>query len=132
VFLPFPDLHPSILAGYQAMQSILAAETLPTALIATNDFVALGTKDALAVAGIDVPKRMSVMGFDDLGADTNRPLTTIRTDSAEVGRLAVRTLLEQIHNGTTSQNRNRITVPTELIIRDSTAPVYQEREGTEQ
>ena len=47
-----------------------------------------GAKDALAVAGIEVPKRMSVMGFDDLGVETDRPLTTMRTDSAEVGRLA--------------------------------------------
>ena len=129
-FLHFPDLQPSMLSGYRAMQSILAVEPLPTAMIATNDLVALGAKDALAVAGIDVPKRMSVMGFDDLGTDANRPLTTMRTDSAEVGRLAVRTLLEQIHGGTPGQNR--ITVPTELIIRDSTAPVYQEREGTKQ
>jgi len=129
-FLQFPDLQPSMLSGYRAMQSILAVEPLPTAMIATNDLVALGAKDALAVAGIDVPKRMSVMGFDDLGTDANRPLTTMRTDSAEVGRLAVRTLLEQIHGGTPGQNR--ITVPTELIIRDSTAPVYQEREGTKQ
>jgi LacI family transcriptional regulator len=129
-FLQFPDLQPSMLSGYRAMQSIAAAEPLPTAMIATNDLVALGAKDALAVAGIDVPKRMSVMGFDDLGADANRPLTTMRTNSAEVGRLAVRRLLEQIHGG--SPGQSRISVPTELIIRDSTAPVFREREGTEQ
>ena len=76
-----------------------------------------------------MPKRMSIMGFDDLGVDADRPLTTMRTDSAEVGRLAVRTLLEQIRGGGPSQER--ITVPTELVIRESTAPVYQEEEGTE-
>ena len=111
------------------MQTIVAVDPLPTAMIATNDLVALGAKDALSVAGIEVPQRMSIMGFDDLGAETDRPLTTMRTDSAEVGKLAVRTLLDQIRNGTPSQNR--VTVPTELVIRESTAPVYQEEEGTE-
>lgn len=126
VFLQFPDLQSSMLSGYRAMQSILAVESLPTAMIATNDLVALGAKDALAVAGIAVPKRMSVMGFDDLGVDTGQPLTTMRTDSAEVGRLAVRTLLEQLRGETPMQTR--ITVPTELVVRESTAPVDQEEE----
>ena len=130
VFLQLPELQSSMLSGYRAMQSILAVDSLPTAMIATNDLVALGAKDALAVAGIEVPKRMSIMGFDDLGVETDRPLTTMRTDSSEVGRLAVRTLLDQIRGETSSQKR--ITVPTELVIRESTAPAYQEEEGTEQ
>jgi LacI family transcriptional regulator len=127
VFLQFPDLQSSMLSGYRAMQSILTVKSLPTAMIATNDLVALGAKDALAVAGIEVPKRMSVMGFDDLGVETDRPLTTMRTDSAEVGRLAVRTLLQQIRGESPSQSR--ITVPTELVVRESTAPAYRDGEG---
>jgi LacI family transcriptional regulator len=129
VFLQLPDLQSSMLSGYRAMQSILAVESLPTAMIATNDLVALGANDAVAVAGIKVPERMSIMGFDDLGVETDRPITTMRTDSAEVGRLAVRTLLDQIRGGTPSENR--ITVPTELVIRESTAPVFEEGEGTQ-
>ena len=73
--------------------------------------------------------RMSVMGFDDLGVEADRPLTTMRTDSAEVGRLAVRTLLEQIRGEARPQTR--LTVPTELVIRESTAPPCAEGEGTE-
>jgi LacI family transcriptional regulator len=129
VFLQFPGLQPSVLSGYRGMQTILAGGKLPTAMIATNDLVANGVKDALAVAGIEVPKRMSVMGFDDLGADTQQWVTTMRTDSAEVGRLAVLELLEQIRGGRPSQTR--VTVPTELIIRNSTAPVYNGKEGAD-
>lgn len=128
VFLQFPDLQSSMLSGYRAMQSILAVEPLPTAMIATNDLVALGAKDALAVAGIEVPQRMSVMGFDDLGVDTDRPITTMRTDSSEVGRLAVLKLLEQI--GGQPAGQTRVTVPTELAVRESTGPVYQAEQGT--
>jgi DNA-binding LacI/PurR family transcriptional regulator len=89
-------------------------------LIATNDLVAYGTMEALATSGISVPQQISVLGFDDLGQDSHPPLTTIRTDLAEVGRLAVRSLISQIEGGSASQGR--IVVPTELVIRTSTAP----------
>jgi len=121
-FLQLPDLQPSILSGYRAMQKLLGQGQLPTAIIATNDLVAYGMMEALATAGISVPQQISVLGFDDLGQDAHPPLTTIRTDSAEVGRLAVRSLLNQIEDGAASQGR--IAVPTELVIRTSTAPPY--------
>lgn len=119
-FLQLPDLQPSILSGYRTMQKMITGARLPTALIATNDLVAYGMMEALAIAGIPVPDRINVLGFDDLDQDAHPPLTTIRTDSAEVGRLAVRSLLEQIQGG--AARDGRIAVPTELIIRASTAP----------
>lgn len=119
-FLQLPDLQPSILAGYRAMHKLLAHGQVPTAIIVTNDLVAYGMMEALATSGVSVPQQISVLGFDDLGQDAHPPLTTIRTDSAEVGRLAVRSLLNQIENGAASQGR--IAVPTELVIRASTAP----------
>lgn len=122
VFLQVQDLQSSMLSGYRAMQAILTADSLPTAMIATNDLVALGAKDALTVAGIHVPERMSVVGFDDLGVETDRPLTTMQTDSAEAGRLAVNLLLDQIQGKPT---QGRITVPTELVVRESTAPAFE-------
>ena len=118
-FLQLPDLQPSILAGYRAMQKFLAQGQLPTAMIATNDLVAYGMMEALETSGVSVPQQISVLGFDDLGRDAHPPLTTIRTDSAEVGRLAVRSLLNQIEEG--SSRQGRIAVPTELVIRSSTA-----------
>ncbi len=123
VFLQLPDLQSSMLSGYRSMQSILAMDSLPTAMIATNDVVALGANDALAVAGIKVPERISIMGFDDLGVESDRPITTMRTDSAEVGRLAVRALIDQIRGA--PRNSGRLTVPTELVIRGSTAAAFQ-------
>jgi LacI family transcriptional regulator len=119
-FLQLPDLQPSILSGYRTMQKLLAEARLPTALIATNDLVAYGVLEALAVAGVSVPDRISVLGFDDLTQDTSPPLTTIRTNSAEVGRLAVQSLSDQIQGGNATQGR--IVVPTELVIRRSTTP----------
>lgn len=128
VFLQWPELQTSMLSGYRAMQSILTMDSLPTAMIATNDLVALGANDAAVMAGVPVPQRMSVMGFDDLGVDSERPITTMRTDSAEVGRLAVRALLVQIRGG--ASGPTRVTVPTELVIRESTGPAFAEEEET--
>jgi len=76
--------------------------------------------EALETSGVSAPRQISVLGFDDLGQDAYPPLTTIRTDSAEVGRLAVKSLLNQIEDGVS--NLGRIAVPTELVIRTSTAP----------
>ena len=51
-FLQLPDVEPGILSGYHAMQAMLAGGSLPTALLATNDLVAMGVIEALKMAGI--------------------------------------------------------------------------------
>jgi LacI family transcriptional regulator len=83
-FLQLVDLKPGILAGYQAMQKMITHGSHPTAILVTNDLVALGVLEALAVAGISVPDEVSVVGFDDIGRVTNPPLTTIRVDLSPV------------------------------------------------
>jgi DNA-binding LacI/PurR family transcriptional regulator/signal transduction histidine kinase len=62
------------------------------AVVAANDLMAVGAMRALADRGIDVPREVSVTGFDD--TEDSRlsvpPLTTVRQPAAELGRLAVR------------------------------------------
>lgn len=123
-FLQLPDVEPGILAGFHAMQAMLAGGSLPTALLATNDLVAMGVIEALKLAGIDVPGALSVIGYDDLGRDGNPPLTTIRSYPEEVGRIAARMLMEQLEG---KPSPNRVAVPAELTVRGSTAPPRQER-----
>ncbi|HYI92605.1 MAG TPA: GntR family transcriptional regulator [Bryobacteraceae bacterium] len=123
-FLQLPDVEPGILAGYHAMQAMLAGGSLPTALLATNDLVAMGVIEALKMAGIQVPAQVSVIGYDDLGRDQNPPLTTIRSYPEEVGRIAAKMLMEEL-DGEPSQNR--VAVPTKLVARGSTAPPGQRR-----
>jgi LacI family transcriptional regulator len=98
-----------------------AAES-PTAIFCFNDRIAAGTLEALAERGISVPDEMSVMGFDDIsGAATmTPPLTTVRQNVREVGRLAAATLLDLI-NGTIAPG-HRTWADTEIVIRGSTAP----------
>ena len=96
--LSVSDLLPGMMAGYRSVQKLMAAKRLPTALLVTNDYVALGVMEALSVAGIPVPEQISIVGCDDLELSA-RPLTTIHVDLGEVGRLATNTLLDRIENG---------------------------------
>jgi LacI family transcriptional regulator len=105
--------------GYKAAQRLLELSPRPTAIFASNDVSAFGAMDALRHAGLNVPKDMSVIGFDDVPqASTIYPkLTTVRQPLGEMGHLAVKLLLEQINHSET--NPKQITLETSLIIRDS-------------
>jgi LacI family transcriptional regulator len=117
--LSVSDLVAGSMAGYQSTRKLITAGRLPTALLVTNDYVALGVMEALAVSGIRVPEQISLIGCDDLDVSA-RPLTTIRVDLAEVGRLAANTLLDRIENG--GANAAKLIIPVRLVIRETTAP----------
>ena len=92
-----------------------------TAVFAANDQMALGLLHAFRDAGLDVPRDVSVVGFDDI-PDAGHfwpPLTTVRQDFAELGRRSIRLLLDQL--GTDSE-RDLAPILPELIERGSTGP----------
>jgi DNA-binding LacI/PurR family transcriptional regulator len=117
-FLQLRDVEPGIVSGFRAMQDMLSSGSSPTAVIATNDLVAMGLIEALKMTGISVPGQVSVIGFDDLGRDTSPSLTTVRSYPEEVGRIAARMLIDQLSGAATP---SRIAVPTELVVRGTTA-----------
>jgi DNA-binding LacI/PurR family transcriptional regulator len=120
-FLNPTDLQPSIMAGYKAMQKMLATPGgLPSALIATNDLVALGAMEALSIGGIPVPGGLSIVGCDDLGQNTDPPLTTLRVDWVGFGKLATQFLLEKLDRGITVEDKHMV-FPVELVVRASTS-----------
>ncbi len=95
-----------------------------TAIFAANDQMALGAMRALHELGRDVPGDISVVGFDDLEEAHSfwPPLTTIRQDFGEVGRQAIQQLLRKVDDyGFDDEDNRRVTVPTRLIVRASTA-----------
>ena len=118
-FLQLLDLQPGILAGYLAMQRMIAKQRLPSALLITNDFVALGVMEALAVAGIRIPEQISIVGFDDLGQKTSPPLTTVRVDLNLVGTLAADALFRKIAGEVIEPELTL--VPVDLVVRGTTA-----------
>jgi DNA-binding LacI/PurR family transcriptional regulator len=107
-------------SGYELGRQ-LAARPDVTAVFCANDQMALGVLRAMAELGRPVPGEVSVVGFDDLpeAGYFNPPLTTVRQDFAELGRRALRLLVEKIA-GATADGPQR-PVGTELIVRASAA-----------
>jgi LacI family transcriptional regulator len=105
--------------GHDAVKQILAREPRPTAIFAANDSMAVGALSALRDAGLDVPRQMSVVGFDDIpiARYVNPPLTTIHVDIAELGRRAFAVLLEVLAHPKARLKRERI--ETSLVVRKS-------------
>ena len=107
-------------SGYEAMRALLRQPIeLPTALLAGNDTIALGVIAAVKDSGLDIPRDMAVIGFDDLpiAAFLRPALTTIRTPAEEQGELAARMMIKLLR-GEPIETR-RVIVPTTLVIRQS-------------
>ncbi|MEI3868204.1 LacI family DNA-binding transcriptional regulator [Microbacterium sp. CCNWLW134] len=95
-----------------------------TAVFVANDQMALGALRALADAGQEVPRDVSVVGFDDIAdaAQYRPPLTTVRQDFDALGARAVAVLIDDVEStGVTAPMVETLT-PT-LIVRASTAPL---------
>jgi DNA-binding LacI/PurR family transcriptional regulator len=99
----------------EAVPALLQRE--PTAVLGMSDEIALGVIDGVRAAGGDVPRDLSVVGFDDVPGATPRGLTTIRQPLVEKGRVAGRMLLEAIAGGEPAD----VLLATELVVRSSTA-----------
>jgi DNA-binding LacI/PurR family transcriptional regulator len=107
-------------SGYDLGENLLAIPDL-TAVLVANDQMALGLLRRLHEAGREVPRDLSLVGFDDIpeAAYFTPPLTTVRQDFAELGRLCLQSLLRRIHG---EAGPARVVVPPELVLRGSTGP----------
>lgn len=107
-------------SGYEAGRALVGAKGL-TAVFVANDQMALGLLRAFTEAGINVPRDVHVVGFDDVpeSAYFSPPLTTVRQDFIEVGRRTFGALAERIAGG---RPPARDLVDAELIVRESTGP----------
>jgi LacI family transcriptional regulator len=109
-------------SGRAAASALLAVADPPTAIFAFNDNMAVGAIQAGRDLGLEVPRDLSVVGFDALDASriVTPALTTMRQPLEEMGRLAVRLLLGVIE-GSRSEAM-RVELSTALVPGDSTAP----------
>lgn len=110
----------SAASGYEAGRALAVREDM-TAVFVANDEMAIGLIHAVEEAGLSVPDDVSVAGLDDadVSAYLHTPLTTVRQDFAGVAREGIARLLAAIdgHPIDTKQ----VSVPVELVVRDSTA-----------
>lgn len=107
--------------GHAAMTQILAARVRPTALVTTNDLMAVGALQAAYAAGVRVPEDISIVGFDDLpvAGMTYPPLTTIRLSRSEIAAHAFSLLLEASRGAEAASRKYSVT--PRLVVRGSTA-----------
>ncbi len=98
---------------------LLRLDPRPTAIFAANDEMAAGVLQAARQLGLGIPDDVSVLGFDDFQIASRLwpALTTIRTPTREIGRLAVERLL-----GVEDEARDPKERLPVLVVRDSTAP----------
>ncbi|WP_027625509.1 LacI family DNA-binding transcriptional regulator [Clostridium lundense] len=114
----------TIESGYIAMKKLLSLSNIPTAVFCSNDEMAVGAMKAAFEAGLNVPKDISVIGFDDnqLGGFITPALTTVRRPIMEISKKGAEKLLNIIENKIT--DGEKIYVNTELIERESVAKLY--------
>ena len=99
----------------------------PTAIFATSDTTAMGLMQAAFQAGISMPDRLSIVGFDDIdfAAYTIPPLTTISQGGVEMGRVAAELLFDMIDNGRDKANVDDVILEPKLVVRGSTGAPFR-------
>jgi DNA-binding LacI/PurR family transcriptional regulator len=109
-------------AGYRATVRLLSSAEPPTAIFAVDDLTCLSAQSAAAEMNVDVPGRLSLIGYDNSYLARLRSIWLTSVDSAgfEVGRVAARTLLARIADPARPAE-TRLLTPT-LQVRGSSAP----------
>jgi LacI family transcriptional regulator len=107
--------------GTRAAEHFLRIRPAPTAIICSNDLMAVGVLRVLSERGILVPQQISVVGFDDihLAEFANPPLSTIRMSREELASSAFHAL-ERLADGGLSYTSPPTQISTRLILRQST------------
>lgn len=109
-------------SGYQLMKhAIRTSETMPDAFFIASDSMAVGALRALHEHGIKVPDVVQIVGFNDIPTSnyTIPPLTTLRVHKEFMGETSLKLLLERLED--LRPIAIKVTVPTELVIRNSTS-----------
>jgi DNA-binding LacI/PurR family transcriptional regulator len=104
------------IAAYEAMQQLLALPRPPDAVFAFNDSAALIAMRACQDSGLSIPHDIAFVGFDDItqAALAHPPLTTLRIDKEELGRVGVELVLHSDRGAADSR-----ILPVQLVVRDS-------------
>jgi LacI family transcriptional regulator len=113
-------------SGYEVAQSLLDGEARPTAIVASNDLMALGAMSAAQERGLVVGRDISISGFDNIppAAHSHPPLTTVEQPVYDIGVTICRMLCQMI-KGMDPVERHVVIEPR-LVVRRSTGPPNSE------
>ena len=109
--------------GMQGMQRLIGLNPRPTAVLASNDDIAIGALHAAVTRGLNVPQDVSIMGIDDTFAAslTIPPLSTVEKPKYQIGYRAADLLLDRIRGEQGAPHR--FAIHCHLVVRGSTAAV---------
>lgn len=109
--------------GIEALKKILTFQRPPTAVMCSNDMTAIGVMRQSYEEGLDIPRDLSLIGFDDirLAQFMIPPLTTVKMSQTEIAHIAFNALLAEVQRKIPSPNGSEYTLQTSLVLRDSTA-----------
>ncbi|MCM0620944.1 LacI family DNA-binding transcriptional regulator [Nocardioides bruguierae] len=98
-----------------------AADARPDGVLAATDLIAFGIIEALGVQGVSVPDDVKVIGYDNnrQAWESTVPISTMAQPGEEMGRHAVRLLVDEIRNPGSHEHEHVRLTPT-LIAREST------------
>ena len=118
-FVESPYSHPD---GRQAFKEIYEQDRKPTAIVCGNDVLAMGALFEADACGVNVPKDVSITGFDNLPITEHlKPaLTTIDVPSVEMGIKAAQAIVQKLKTGEKIKSR---LLETKLLVRNTTGPV---------
>jgi len=109
--------------GHQACAGLLSEKRNATAIVCSNDLTAMGVMRRCYELGIQIPKDLSVIGFDDirLARFSLPPLTTVQMSQSELARLAFNSLLAEVARKDPSTKGTESELKTALVLRKSTS-----------
>lgn len=112
--------------GITAFEKIWSLPKRPTAILCSNDMTAIGVMRGCYEKGVQIPKDVSLVGFDDIRQAQFMipPLTTVKMSQTEISRLAFQALLTEVQRKIPSPTGSEYVLRTSLVLRDSTA-IYQ-------
>lgn len=108
---------------YHFVDNLLSTDDRPTAIFASSDNIALTILDVAAYKGMDIPKDLSVIGFDNMDISSNQyiSLTTVSHHKERLATLALEKLLLLIEKGDLIKKPIQLIIEPELIIRKTSS-----------
>ena len=111
--------------GYEGMKKIFDRGNIPSAVFCACDLMAIGAIRYSLERGFRIPEDISFLGFDDVEISRmyNPPLSTIRQNFEEIGRVSIEKLISMIEENDEEEDKNIYILPHKLIKRESTIKI---------
>ncbi|HEY3297400.1 MAG TPA: LacI family DNA-binding transcriptional regulator [Armatimonadota bacterium] len=113
----------TIEGGTRATEILMRLRNPPTAVLCSNDLTALGVMHACYQKKIEIPKALSLVGYDDirLARFMLPPLTTVQMSQSDLARIAFNALLAEVERAEPLKRGTEYVLRTNLVLRESTA-----------